>query len=93
MKCTNMESLEDLLLNANDIPIMIKKELVVEYWVRLHHVYQSKWETKVKSELKACQKTRPSVLVEDKVCNSAETQGCDCWTCTKVSIKNNMFLP
>ena len=30
MKCTNMESLEDLLLNANDIPIMIEKEFTVE---------------------------------------------------------------
>ena len=24
--------------------------------------------------------------------NGAETQGCDCWTCIKVSIKNNLFL-
>ena len=26
IKCTNMESLEDLRLNANDMPIMIEKE-------------------------------------------------------------------
>ena len=30
MKCTNMESQEDLLLNDNDIIIMIKKEFTDE---------------------------------------------------------------
>ena len=59
-----MESLEDLLLNANDIPIMIEK-ITAECCVRCH-VYQSKWEAKVSSELKACHETRPCPLVEDK---------------------------
>ena len=41
MKCNNMESLEDLLLNANDIPI-IEQDFLVEFCLRGHHVYQSK---------------------------------------------------
>ena len=43
-----MESLEDLLLNANDIPI-IEQDFLVEFCLRGHHVYQSKWEAKVDS--------------------------------------------
>ena len=66
MKCTNMESLEDLQLNANDIPIMVKEGLTGACCVRDHHLYQSKWEAKVESELKACHETRAGVLVEDK---------------------------
>ena len=46
LKCTNMEK----MLN---IPIMIEKEFTVERCVRDHHVYKSKWEAKVDSELKA----------------------------------------
>ena len=61
-----MESLEDLLLNANDIPIIIEQDFLVEFCLRGHHVYQSKWEAKVDSELKGCHETRPGVLVEDK---------------------------
>ena len=30
------------------------------------HVYQSKWEAEVDSELKACHQTRPGAFVEDK---------------------------
>ena len=66
MKCTNMVSLDDVLVNANNIPIMIEKEFTVECCVRCHHVYQSKWEAKVNGELKACHETRPGALVEDK---------------------------
>ena len=29
IKCTSIKSLEDLLLNANDIPIMIEKEFIM----------------------------------------------------------------
>ena len=61
-----MESLEDLLLNINDIPIMIEKEFTVECCVRGRHVYQSKWKAKVDSELKACHERRRCTLVEDK---------------------------
>ena len=39
-KSTNMESLEDLLLNVNDTSIMTEKEFTVECCVRGHHVYQ-----------------------------------------------------
>ena len=42
IKCNNMESLEDLLLNANDIPIIIEQDFLVEFFLRGHHVYQSK---------------------------------------------------
>lgn len=66
MKFINMESLEDFLLNTNDVPIMIAKEYTVECFVKGHDVYQSKWEAKVDSELKTCHETRPSALVEDK---------------------------
>ena len=46
MKCTNMEGLENLLLNAKDVLIMTEKEFTVECCVRVHHVYQSKWKQK-----------------------------------------------
>ena len=49
-----------------NIPIMIKKELTVEFCVRGHHLYQSKQETKVDSELKSCHKTRPGAFAKDK---------------------------
>ena len=35
-----MESLEVLLLNAKDIPILVEREFTVECCVRGHHVYQ-----------------------------------------------------
>ena len=38
-----MESRQDLLPNANYIPIMIGKEFTLECYVRGHRVYQSKW--------------------------------------------------
>ena len=82
-----MESLEDLLLNASDIHIIIEKAFTVKCCVRGHHVYQNKWKAKVGSRLKACHETTFGALVED------ETQGCDCWTCTKVSIKHKTNLP
>ena len=53
-----MESLEELLLNANHIYVMIGKEFTVECCLRDHHVYQSNWEAKLDSELKACHETR-----------------------------------
>ena len=59
LKCTNMEK----MLN---IPIMIEKEFTVERCVRGHHVYKSKWEAKVDSELKACHEIRLGALTEDK---------------------------
>ena len=46
MKCTNMEGLENLLLNVKDVLIMTEKEFTVECCVRVHHVYQSKWKQK-----------------------------------------------
>ena len=61
-----MNSLEDLLLSANDILIIIEKEFTDECCIRVHHVYQSKWEAKVDSEWKACHETRPGPLVEDR---------------------------
>ena len=54
------------MINATDIPIMVKEEFTGECCIRGHHVYQSKWEAKVDSELKGCHETRPGVLVEDK---------------------------
>lgn len=39
MTCTNMENLEDLLLDANDMSIMIEKEFTAECCVRGFHVY------------------------------------------------------
>ena len=66
MKCTNMESLVDLLLNANDIPTLIGKEFTVECFIRSIHVLQSQWEAKVDGELKACHETRPDALADDK---------------------------
>ena len=66
MKYTNLDSLESLLLSANNILIMIEKLITVEFCVKCHHVYQSKWEAKVDSELKICHRTRPGALVEDK---------------------------
>ena len=42
MKCTNMESLEDLLLNDNDIIIMIKKEFTDESWQSLESLSRNK---------------------------------------------------
>ena len=53
-----MESLEDLLLNANDTPIMIEKEFTGQCCVRGHHANQSKLEAKVDRELKAYLETR-----------------------------------
>ena len=93
MKCTNLDSLEYLLLNANDIPIMTEKEFIVECCVRCHHVYQSKCKAKVDSELKPYHETRPGALVKDKYAVALKHNGCEHWTCTKVSIKTNMFLP
>ena len=61
MKCINMESRQDLLLNANYIPIMIGKEFTLECCVRGHRVYQSKQEAKVGSD-----ETKPCALVEGK---------------------------
>ena len=66
MKRNNMESLEDLLLNPNDILIMNEKEFTAELCVRGQYVYQSKWETEVDNELKAYHETRPGALIEDK---------------------------
>ena len=45
---------------------MIEKEFSTECCVRGHHVYQSKWEANVGSELTVCKETRPGALVEDK---------------------------
>ena len=39
MTCTNMENLEDLLLDANDMSIMIEKEFTAACCVRGFHVY------------------------------------------------------
>ena len=39
-----MKSLEVLLLNAKDIPILVEREFTVECCVRGHHVYQKEWE-------------------------------------------------
>ena len=60
-----MESLEDLLLNANDIPIIIEQDFLVEFCLRGHHLYQSKWEAKVDSQLKACHERIPGALREN----------------------------
>ena len=66
MKYTNVEILEDLLVNANNILIMIEKEFIVECSIRGNHIYQSKLEAKVDSELKVYHETKPGALVEDK---------------------------
>ena len=61
-----MESLEVLLLNAKDIPILAEREFTVECCVRGHHVYQNGWEAEIGSKLKAQYETRPGALVQDK---------------------------
>ena len=61
-----MESLEVLLLNAKDIPILVEREFTVESCVRGHHVYQKEWEAEIGSKLTAQYKTRPGALVQDK---------------------------
>ena len=91
MKCTTMESLEDLLLNADDIPIMTEQKFTVECCVRCHHVYQSKWETKVNSELKACHETRPGALVEDKYAMALKHKDVTVGHVTKVLSKITHF--
>ena len=61
-----MESLEVLLLNAKDIPILVEREFTVECCVRGHHVYQKKWEAEIGSKLTVQDETRPGALVQDK---------------------------
>ena len=61
-----MESLEVLLLNAKDIPILVEREFTVECCVRGHHVYQKEWEADIGSKLTAQYETRPGALVQDK---------------------------
>ena len=61
-----MESLEVLLLNAKDTPILVEREFTVECCVRGHHVYRKKWEAEIGSKLTAQYKTRPGALVQDK---------------------------
>ena len=63
----NMESsIKDLLLKAEEIPILIEKEFTVECCVRGHHIYQFEWDAKIGKELNASQETRPAALVQDK---------------------------
>ena len=61
-----MESLEVLLLNAKDIPILVEREFTVECCVRGHHVYQKEWEAEIGSKLTAQYETRSVALVQDK---------------------------
>ena len=61
-----MESLEVLLLNAKDIPILVEREFTVECCVRDHHVYQKEREAEIGSKLTAQYETRPGALVQDK---------------------------
>ena len=61
-----MESLEVLLLNAKDIPILVEREFTVECCVKGHHVYQKEWETEIGIKLTAQYETRPGALVQDK---------------------------
>ena len=61
-----MESLTVQIFKSDVIPIVIEKELEVEFCVRGHHVYESNWDAKTGSKLKPCHEKRPSALVEDK---------------------------
>ena len=61
-----MKSLEVLLLNAKDIPILVEREFTVECCVRGHHVYQKEWVAEIGSKLTAQYKTRPGPLVQAK---------------------------
>ena len=58
-----MESLQDLLLNADKIPIIIEKEFTVECCVWGHQSYQTEWDGNIRSELKASHETRPGALL------------------------------
>ena len=43
----NMESsIKDLLLKAEEIPILIEKEFTVECCVQGHHIYQFEWDAR-----------------------------------------------
>ena len=61
-----MESLTDLILKSDVIPIVIEKQLEVECCVRGYHVYETNWDAKTGSKLKPCPEKRPSALVEGK---------------------------
>ena len=61
-----MESLEVLLLNTKDIPILVERKFTVECFVRGHHVYQKEWKAEIGSKLTAQYETRPGALVQDK---------------------------
>ena len=63
----NMESsIKDLLLKAEEIPILIEKEFTVECCVRGHHIYQFEWDAKIGKELNVRQETRPAALVRNE---------------------------
>ena len=57
-----MESLEVLLLNVKDIPILVEREFTVECCVRGHHVYQKEWEAEIGSKLTAQYETWTGAL-------------------------------
>ena len=61
-----MESLINQILKRGVTPIVIEKELEVEYCVRGHHVYESNWDAKTGSKLKPCHEKRPNALLENK---------------------------
>ena len=70
-----MESLEVLLLNAKDIPILVEREFTVECCVRGHHVYQKEWEAEIGRKLTAQYETRPGALVQDKYAIALKQKG------------------
>ena len=43
----NKESLKDLLLKVDKMPINIEKYLTVECWSRGHHMNQIEWDAKM----------------------------------------------
>ena len=54
------------MLKADEIPIIIEKELTVKCCVRGHRVYQIEWDAKIGSKLKASHETAPGTLGKNK---------------------------
>ena len=59
-------SIEDLLLKAEETPILIENKFTVKCCVPGHHIYQFEWDAKIEKELTASQKTSPAALIQDK---------------------------
>lgn len=84
--------MQDLLLKADEIPIIIEKQSSVKCCVRGHLVYKIDCEAKIGSKSKASHEARPGTLRKIKHAMALNYDDVTCRTCVKIFIKNCIFI-